>query len=112
MTKKTEACPLCNVGTASQISTFHVIPHPPGDGIADLLLMECGLCKSEYGGDEEMAFNKAAAVKLKADMQTIAVTGKIPDDMLKCWSCRVIMYTSQRSNNDGYCPSCDCEIVL
>ena len=112
MTKKTEACPLCDVGTASQISAFRVITHPSGNGIADLRSMECGLCKSEYEGEEEMAFNKAAEVKLKADMQTLAVTGKIPDAMLRCWSCGVVMYESQRSYSDGHCPACECEIEI
>lgn len=107
-----EACPLCDVGVASPVSTLHVIEHEIGKGVADLHLMHCGACESEYAGTVEMAFNKAAAEKLRSDMQTFAVTGSPPAGMIKCWSCRVLMYLEQRSENDGYCPACDCEIEL
>lgn len=112
MKAKTETCPLCDVGTASLISTYNIIGNEAGRGVADLHLMECGLCKSEYAGPAETEFNRVAAVKLHADMRSFAVTRKIPDGMLKCWSCRVLMYEDQRSHNDGHCPACDSEIEL
>lgn len=112
MNAKTESCPLCDVGTASQVSTYNIIRNEAGRGVADLHLMECGLCKSEYAGPAETEFNRVATVKLNADMRSLAATGKIPDGMLKCWSCGVMMYESQRSYNDGHCPACECEIEL
>jgi hypothetical protein len=112
MNTDTEICPLCDVGTASLVHTFNVIGHQAGRGVADHALRECGLCRSEYAGSAEMAFNQAAGVKLRADMASYQATGKVPEGMLKCWSCRVLMYEDQRSRNDGHCPACECEIEI
>lgn len=112
MSSRTESCPLCDVGTASLVVTFDVIDTNHGKGVVDLQVMDCGLCKSQYACDEEMELNKMAEAKLHADLRSYVVTGKIPDGMIKCWSCRTMIYASQRIQNDGHCPACECEIEL
>lgn len=112
MTTKTEQCPTCDDGTAYQALRFRVVKYESSSAVVETQSMHCRSCECDYAGRDEVDFNKAAAHKLDSDMRGYSATGKIPDGMIKCWSCKAIIYEAQRSHNDGHCPACDCEIEL
>lgn len=107
-----QPCPVCDKGTAYPQSHFHLIESSLGNGAVVCRTVLCDYCECHSAGSAELQENKATAIKLRKDLESYAETGKLPDDMLNCWSCKAFIYENDRRDNDGHCPACHCEIEI
>lgn len=107
-----QPCPVCDTGTAYPHSFFTPVNLPAATGVIACKNLHCDHCESFISGAAELQANKYSAVKLRTDIESYATTGTLPEDMLRCWSCKAFVYKDHRAENDGHCPACQCEIEI